>query len=165
MKFYEYLNLYYNRSELLNFTNSITNWSSVKSRKSDEIIPGYSAYRYNKDLFNCKEIKRLSDIFQIDYNKIQIAKFDPNFNFRPHKDYERRSCVLFPIFPILDYNPITYIINGKEIDIYYYGPILTDTTITHTVKGNGQPRINMQFDLDCSIDEGIEYVTRYSNTF
>lgn len=163
MKFYEYLNLYYDRKSLLELVDNIS-WSEVRRKDNNKIIPGICAYRYTPDLFKCEEIKRLADIFEIDYTKIQIAKFDPNFNFRPHKDYERRSCVLFPIFPILDYNPITYIIDGKEIDIYYYGPILTDTTITHTVKGNGQPRINMQFDLDCTIDEGIEYVTRYPNT-
>lgn len=164
MKFYEYLNLYYNRQELINFVNNVNKWSTVSSRKSEETILGFFAYRYTKDLFECPEIKRLADIFQIDYNKIQIAKFDSNFNFRPHKDYERKTCVLFPILPILDYNPITYIIDNKEKDIYYYGPIITDTTITHTVKGNGQPRINMQFDLDCCLEEGIEYVTRYANT-
>lgn len=164
MKFYEYLNLYYNRAELIEFVNNIKDWTSVTSRKSDEIIPGLSAYKYTSNLFECYEIKRLAKIFQIDYNKIQIAKFDPDFNFRPHKDYERKTCVLFPILPILDYNPITYIIDNKEIDIYYYGPIITDTTITHTVKGNGKSRINMQFDLDCTIEEGLEYVARYTNS-
>lgn len=164
MKFYEYLNLYYDRQTLIDFVSYIHDWRGVSSRKSDEIIPGFSAYRYTKNLFKCDEIRRLAGIFKIDYNKIQIAKFDPNFNFRPHKDYERRTCVLFPILPVLDYNPITYIIDNKEKDIYYYGPIITDTTITHTVRGNGKSRINMQFDLDCSLEEGIEYATRYTNS-
>lgn len=164
MKFYEYLNIYYNRSELIKFVNNINNWSKVSSRKSDETIPGFSAYRYTPELFKCDEIKRLAGIFQIDYTKIQIARFNPHFNFRPHKDYERTTCVLFPILPILEYNPITYFIDNKEINIYYYGPIITDTTITHTVKGNNQARINMQFDLDCSLEEGVDYVTSYRNT-
>lgn len=164
MKFYEYLNLYYDRNELINFVNSISEWSSVTSRKSTEKIPGYSAYRYKPELFKCREIKRLADVFQIDCSKIQIARFDPDYNFRPHTDYERTMCVLFPILPVLNYNPLTYIIDDKEFDVHYYGPIITDTTITHTIKGNGLERINMQFDLECSLEEGISYVTRHTNS-
>jgi len=164
MKFYEFLNLQYDRKQLIEFVNKISSWDVAVSRKSEEIIPGFSAYRYKKDLFECSEIKRLASVFNIGYDKIQIAKFDPDFNFRPHIDYERKTCVLFPILPVLEYNPITYIIDKEEIDIHYYGPVITDTTLTHTVKGNGFTRINMQFDLDCTLDEGLNYVTSYTDS-
>lgn len=163
MKFYEYLNLYYDREKLINFTNSLL-WSEVRRKDNNKIIPGIETFRYTKKLFNCEEIKRLAKIFNISFDKIQITKFAGDFTYPPHVDFERTTCILFPIYPLTNYNPIIYHINEEVIPVYYYGPIAVNTTIKHSIIGNGTPRINMQFDLDCSLEESIKYATSYKNT-
>lgn len=163
MKFYEYLNLYYNRASLLELVNNIS-WSEVRRKDNNKVIPGISAYRYTPELFKCEEIKRLANIFDISYSKIQIVKFEGDFSYPPHVDFERSTCILFPISPLLDYNPIVYHFDEVTTPVYYYGPIAVDTTIKHNITGNGVPRINMQFDLDCSLEESVRYATSYANT-
>ena len=163
MKFYEFLNLYYNRPALVDFVNNLR-WSDVRRKDNNKIIPGITSFRYSLELFNCKEIKRLAEIFHIDYNSIQIVNFAGDFSYPPHTDFERKTCILFPILPYENYNPIVYHIDGNAIPVYYYGPVAVNTTVKHSVTGNGVPRINMQFDLHCSLEESIEYATSYSNS-
>jgi len=160
MKFYEYLNIDYNRKELIDFVEKIDSWDVVYRRDNKKFADGVETYRYKQELFNNSEIKRLADIFEISYNQIQITKFSPDFTYNPHRDLERTTCILFPILPVFNYEPIVYHIDGQEIPVYYYGPVATDTRLLHSIKGNGSYRINMQFDLHCTLEESLNYVTK-----
>lgn len=163
-KFYEYLNIYYDRQELINFSANLT-WDEVRRKDNNEIIPNLTTYRYKKNLFKCKEIKRLAQIFNINTNKVQLVNFGPNFNYPPHVDFERTTCVLFPVMPMLNYNPLNFHIDNKVYPVYYYGPVAVNTTIKHSLEGNNFNRINLQFDLDCTLEECLAHVTSYTNTF
>jgi len=145
---------------MINFVEGIDSWDVVYRRDDNKLAEGVETYRYKQELFNNSEIKRLANIFEISYDQIQITKFSPEFSYRPHRDLERTTCILFPILPVFDYNPIVYHIDDQEIPVYYYGPVATNTTLLHSITGNGKYRINMQFDLHCTLEESLDYVTK-----
>lgn len=145
---YQHLKIDYNRAEILSFTNSINQWEQPRRRDNNILIPGIEVFRYTKQLFNCKEIKRLADLFNISYDKIQLYKFAPDFNYPPHIDLERTSVILFPLSPE-PYAPIYF----GDIPVIYKGALAVDTRERHAVYGNGKPRINLQFDMDITLDE------------
>ena len=165
MKFFSFLNMKYDREAVLNFSQSLPIWDKIYYRSNGNEIKGCTALRYNKKLFECKEIKRLAEIFLIDYNKIQLIRFDPDFSFDPHTDVERCSVVIFPVYPILNYNPLIFNHMEKEYNIFYYGPVVADTRLTHSIKHNGDYRINLQFDLDISVEDTINLVENVNNCF
>lgn len=163
MKFFEYLNIYYDRQSLIDFSNNLE-WEEVRRKDNNKIIPNLKAYRYKPELFNCVEIKRLAQIFNIGTNKVQLVKFGPGFNYPPHVDFERQTCVLFPVLPLTKYEPLKFHVGNKDYTLYYYGPTAVNTSLKHSIEGNEYDRINLQFDLDCNLEECVKYVTSYNNT-
>jgi len=153
MDFFKYLNIPVDRKKLIDFVESIDDWQELRCRRTHNVIKGVDGYRYRSELFECDEIKRLAEMFEIGYDKVQITRFYPDFNFPPHTDLERQTVVLVPILPVFNYNPLIYNHMDEEYCIHYYGPIAADTTLEHSLKANGEYRINLQFDLDISLDE------------
>lgn len=147
--YHHYKNIHYNKNELYQFANSLTDWEQPCRRDNGEPIPGIKVFRYRPELMACHEIRYLASKFDVDYTKIQLYRFAPDFDYPPHVDLERKSAILFPIYPVTKYAPIYF----GELAVKYDCPLAVNTQEKHAVYGNGMERINMQFDMDITLDE------------
>jgi hypothetical protein len=101
------------------------------------------------------EIKELHRRFCIPVQPF-FSYIRANTELLPHRDGEnggRRTSIIQPIFPLDEYAPLKFWINGKDIEVSQY-PAIVDLQTLHSVNNTAnQPRLNFQLTIDLPFAE------------
>jgi hypothetical protein len=154
----------YDIKKLANIVYNIGNWDSYIPPRWDETkytIDNFTGvtYRYYADLQNKEPIKTIRKSLNfpyLDYTTTQLLKFPPYNGPTIHRDTERYTAVIFPIYTNEVYEPIKFYHNDKSewFDIDYTGKVIVfDAKVLHAVCNKEYNRYSLQFDLKESYKE------------
>ena len=112
------------------------------------------SYRYYPDLQDMEPVKTIREQLNfdyLDYKTTQIVKFPANHGPTIHRDKERSTAILFPIFTFEEYGPIDFY---KEEDTSHWfsvdysdSMLVFDARQLHAVTTKNQSRYSLQFDI------------------
>jgi len=137
----------YDMEALADIVYNIDNWDSYIPPKWDETkytIDNFSGvtYRYYEDLQDMEPIKTIREQLNfpyLDYTSTQLLKFPPQNGPTIHRDTERHTAILFPIYTNEVYEPIKF----------YHD----DTSELHAVANKEYNRFSLQFDFKETYNE------------
>lgn len=117
-------------------------------------------YRYYEDLQDLEPIKTIREQLNfpyLDYKHTQLLKFPPNNGPTIHRDTERETAILFPIYTTEKYEPIKFYKDEDktewfEVD-YHDKVIVFNAKVLHAVANKKDNRFSLQFDLKESYKE------------
>jgi hypothetical protein len=112
------------------------------------------SYRYYENLQNLEPIKTIRECLNfsyLDYKSTQLVKFPAWNGPTIHRDTERETAVLFPIYTTEDYVPIDFYDDlSKEIKLtvdYKENVIFFDAKKLHASANKEHHRYSLQFDI------------------
>ncbi len=154
----------YDMQALADIVYSIDTWDSYIPPSWDEskyTIDNFTGvtYRYYEDLQNKEPIKTIREQLNfpyLDYKSTQLLKFPPHNGPTIHKDSERETALLIPIYTTEKYEPIKfYDDNLNEICSVDYSDkvIVFNAQVYHAVDNKLDNRFSLQFDLTESYKE------------
>lgn len=111
-------------------------------------------YRYYQDIDDIDIIKKIREKINfpyLNYEYTQLLKFPPFNGPTIHRDRERQTAVLLPVYTYEVYEPIKFYDNKTkkelfEVDYKDCG-IVFDAQHLHAVKNKAYNRYSLQFDL------------------
>lgn len=120
-------------------------------------------YRYYEDLQNIEPIKTIREKLNfpyLDYRHTQLLKFPPKNGPTIHRDTERRTAILFPIYTNEIYEPIKFYHDHDKslwFEVDYHDKIIVfNAKVLHAVANKNYNRYSLQFDLTESYHEIYE---------
>lgn len=152
----------YDREALANIVyklNEENRWDSYIPPSWDETkysINNFTGvtYRYYEDLQDMEPIKTIREQLNfpyLDYKHTQLLKFPPGNGPTIHRDRERTTAILFPVYTNEIYEPIKFYRDEDkslwfEVD-YHDKVIVFDAKVLHAVENKSFNRYSLQFDL------------------
>lgn len=121
------------------------------------------SYRYYEDLQDMEPIKTIRECLNfpyLDYKSTQLVKFPAWNGPTIHRDTERYTAVLFPIYTTEDYVPVDfYDDKTKELEFsvdYKDSVIFFDAKRLHASANKHEHRYSLQFDIQEPYDEVLK---------
>ena len=148
----------YDMKALADIVYNIDKWDSYIPPKWDETkytIDNFTGvtYRYYEDLQDIEPIKTIREQLNfpyLDYTTTQLLKFPPHNGPTIHRDTERHTAILFPIYTNEKYEPIKFYHDDTsewfEVD-YHDKVIVFDAKVLHAVANKEDNRFSLQFDF------------------
>lgn len=157
----------YDMKALADIVYNIDNWDSYIPPKWDETkytIDNFTGvtYRYYEDLQNKEPIKTIRESLNfpyLDYKTTQLLKFPPHNGPTIHRDTERHTAILFPIYTNEVYEPIKFYHDDTSewFDVDYTGKVIVfDAKVLHAVDNKLDNRFSLQFDFKETYQEVYE---------
>lgn len=161
----------YNREGLAKFVYELDRkdaWNSYmpdrwNHKKYDKNSFTAMSFRYYPIIDKIKDVRDIRDRFNFSYlncKYTQFVKFPPYHGPVVHRDTERRTAVLVPIYTFEEYVPIEfYTEDDKSLmkKVHYSNEIMIfDATKLHAIRNGKNNRYSLQFDIQEDFEEVLE---------
>lgn len=155
-------------------------YSTIRDRATHGLFSSIKSDNY----LTYPVIKKLVKMFnpitkKIGSGNIAIVVYKPGFVFRPHIDFSRKACIMFPIHPAGKDAPIDFYenkilegldIHGNDADhnenlylgSHFYSlkhPTITNTEVPHGVRNDTDDiRVQLQFSIYDDYDQCVQRI-------
>jgi len=125
------------------------------------------SYRYYEDLQDLEPIRSIRESLNfpyLDYKSTQLVKFPAWNGPTIHRDTERYTAVLFPIYTTEVYVPLEFYDDETKEEIlsvdYKDSVIFFNAKVLHASANTGDHRYSLQFDIQETYEEVLEMVKK-----
>lgn len=134
-------------------SHNFTRYVNKVTNRPDENL----AHVFNREQ-SSSLVGRLLDTLAIKPRRAGVLYMPPNGKMNWHRDEDvenRRTCIMYPLFPAPGLYASTYFLDSSVIECSYPNghPILANTQVLHRMQNNQFDRINLQisFHEDISV--------------
>jgi len=153
----------YPRQALAEYIYSIEDWDGYTPpawdpKRYDPSMFNAVTHRYKETLDSIQVITEVKKLLKLPftYRDTQLLHFPPNHGPLRHRDVERETAILFPIWTTEEYVPIDFWDNEKNhmfaVD-YRHQVIVFDAKTLHSITNKQDSRYSLQFDVQMPFAE------------
>jgi len=151
------VDLNYPRAALAEVVYGIKDWDGYMPpnwdpTKYDPSMFNAVSHRYKETMDLIEPINEVKKLINMDftYKDTQLVCFPPNHGPLRHRDVERETAILFPIWTTEEYVPIDFWNDDKthafSVD-YRHQVILFNAKVLHSMANKQDYRYSLQFDI------------------
>lgn len=160
---YFVVDIEYPRAALAEVVYGIKDWDGYTpptwdpSRYDPSMFNAVS-HRYKETMNQIQAINETKKLINMDftYKDTQLVCFPPNHGPLRHRDVERQTAMLFPIWTHEEYVPIDFWDNNKEhaFSVDYRNQVIVfDAKVLHSIANKQDFRYSLQFDIQLPFSE------------